>query len=196
MSRITEQEHQARFWELVSVVKRSGFDKFIEWLKKTDFFKAPASSNHHGDYPGGLLEHSLNVYDEFKRLCAAYPEFPVSEETAVIITLFHDLCKVNFYVTEKRNRKNAADDWEQYDFYTIKEKFCYGGHGSKSVFLLQNFIQLTPEEAVAINCHMGAWDGNNDVGNAYEQFPIAFLLHVADEAATFITESKGVRQSG
>ena len=188
MSVITRQEQQARFWELVSVVKRDGFDKLIDWLKTTDFFDAPASTRHHGDHSGGLLEHSLNVYDEFKRLLSAYPEIEVSEETAVIITLFHDLCKVNFYTTEKRNRKNAAGQWEQYDYYTIKEKFCYGGHGSKSVFLLQNFIHLTPEEAVAINCHMGAFSDQN-VGNSYEQFPAAWLLHVADEAATYLKES-------
>lgn len=182
------------FWGLVyENVHRDGFDKFLDWLRKTDYFDAPASTKHHGDHNGGLLEHSLNVYTEFKRLLGAYPEVTVSEETAVLTTLFHDLCKVNFYTTEKRNRKNADGQWEQYDFYTIKEKFCYGGHGSKSVFLLQNFIHLTPEEAVMINCHMGSWDGNKDVGNAYEQFPAAFLLHVADEAATFITESKGVR---
>lgn len=196
MSRITRQEQQARFWDLLSAVERTGMDKLIEWLNKTDYFTAPASSKHHGDYEGGLLEHSLNVYDEFNRLRSAYPEYPVSEETAVIITLFHDLCKVNFYATEKRNRKNADGQWEQYDFYTIKEKFCYGGHGSKSVFLLQNFIQLTPEEAVAINCHMGAWDGNKDVGNAYEHYPVAWMLHVADEAATFLTESEATRSDG
>ena len=63
----------------------------------------------------------------------------------------------------------------------------FGGHGSKSVFLLQNFITLTPEEAVAINCHMGAWE-NEHVGSSWEQYPLGFLLHVADGAATYILE--------
>ena len=119
-----------------------------------------------------------------------YPEIKVSEDSVVVAALFHDLCKVNMYATEKRNRKNENGQWESYDAYTIKEKFCYGGHGSKSVFLVQHFIKLTPEEAVAINAHMSCWDGNTSVGNAYEQFPFAWLLHVADESATYIKEGK------
>lgn len=183
------EENKQEFLELVSKIIRPWIDRLIEWLKGSDFFTAPASTKHHGDYKGGLLEHSLNVYHELKRLMAAYPEIKISEETATIIALFHDLCKVNFYTTEKRNRKNSDGEWEQYDFYTIKEKFCFGGHGSKSVFLIQNFMPLIPEEAVAINCHMGAF-GNPDVGKSFEQFPMAWLLHVADEAATYLVEAK------
>ena len=138
----------------------------------------------------GLLELSLNVYDELKRLLSVYSEVQVPEESVVIAALFHDLCKVNLYTTEKRNRKNSAGQWESYDAYTIQEKFCFGGHGSKSVFLAQHFIFLTPEEAVAINCHMSSWDGNTNVGKAFEQFPFAWLLHVADESATYILEKE------
>lgn len=95
------------------------------------------------------------------------------------------------YKTEKRNRKNDEGQWESYDAYTIAEKLHFGGHGGKSVFIAQQFIKLTPEEAVAINCHMGLGDGKDRVGDAYEQYPIAWLLHTADEAATFIIEKKG-----
>lgn len=167
----------------------------MEWLNKSDFYVAPASRSYHGSFSGGLLQHSLNVYNEFMRLLPIYPEVEKtihSPETILIITLFHDLCKVNFYGTEKRNRKNERGQWESYDAYKIEEKFKYGGHGSKSVFIVQNFIKLLPEEAVAINCHMGAWDGNaQSVGSAFEAYPLAWLLHVADEAATYIDESNG-----
>lgn len=125
-----------------------------------------------------------------KRLLPVYPEIEIDDDSVVITTLFHDLCKVNFYASEKRNRKNEFGQWESYDAYTVNEKFCYGGHGSKSVFICQTFIRLLPEEAVAINCHMSCWDGNKDVSNAYEQHPYAWLLHVADEAATYIEETK------
>ena len=70
----------------------------------------------------------------------------------------------------------------------ILKKDAKNGH--KSVYLVQHFMSLKPEEAVAINCHMASWDGNKDVGNAFEKFPLAWLLHVADESATFIKESK------
>lgn len=162
----------------------------MEWLDKSDFYTAPASTRFHGNYCGGLVEHSLNVYDEMKRLLKAYPEISVSKESISIAALFHDLCKVSMYVSEKRNRKNENGQWESYDAYAIREKFCYGGHGSKSVFIIQSFMKLSPEEAVAINCHMGVWDGNKDVGNAYEQYPFAWLLHVADESATYMKEGK------
>ena len=184
-------DNKERFMALCEKIERPGIDEFLYWLvQKTDFFTAPASTRFHGSYAGGLLEHSLNVYDELKRLLAAYPEIEVTEDTVMIASLFHDVCKVNFYATEKRNRKNESGQWESYDAYTIQEKFCFGGHGSKSVYLIQHFMKLEPVEAVAINCHMGAWDGNKDVSSAYEAFPFAWLLHVADEAATYIKEAK------
>lgn len=183
-------ENKERFVALCEQISRPGIEGLMEWLERSDFYIAPASSRFHGSYQGGLLEHSLNVYDELKRLLKAYPEVQVSEETAIICSLFHDLCKVNMYKTEKRNRKNDAGRWESYDAYTIAEQFHFGGHGSKSVFIAQQFIKLTPEEAVAINCHMGLGDGKDYVGAAYEQYPFAWLLHSADEAATFIIEKK------
>jgi len=181
-----------RFISLCSGIDREGMSNLMDWLEKSDFYSAPASTRFHGNHEGGLLKHSLNVYDELKRLLQVYGDsVSASESTIRIVSLFHDLCKVNMYAVEKRNRKNEHGQWESYDAYTIDEKFCFGGHGSKSVFLAQNFIKLTPEEAVAINCHMGAFGDNaKDVGKSFEKFPLAFLTHVADEAATFITERK------
>lgn len=153
-----------RFVLLLTTVQRDGIDELVKWLEDTDFFEAPASRAYHGNYRGGLCEHSLNVYDEFVRLLAAYPEVKSQDESVIIAALLHDLCKVNYYIVEKRNRKNEQGQWESYDAYKVSEKFCFGGHGSKSVFLAQHFIRLTPEEAVAINCHMSCWDGNKDVG--------------------------------
>lgn len=181
-------ENKERFIALCGHIKRDGIDDLMKWLESSDFYVAPASTRFHGSYAGGLLEHSLNVYDELSRILLAYPEIDVSEETIIICSLFHDLCKVNMYVTEKRNRKNAEGKWESYDSYTIKEKYHFGGHGGKSVFLVQNFIKLTAEEAAAINAHMGSFD-NERVGDTYEQFPFAWALHVADEASTFLRET-------
>lgn len=183
-------ENKERFLTLCRSVEREGMNELLEWLEESDFYRAPASTKYHGSYPGGLLEHSLNVYDEMKRLLAVYPEIQVPEESIIIASLLHDICKVNFYVSEKRNRKNEFGQWESYDSYTIREKFCFGGHGSKSVYLLQNFIKLKPFEAIAVNCHMGSWDGNTDVSKAYESTPFSWLLHVADESATYIKEFK------
>lgn len=185
-------DNKARFISLCESVKRPGMSEIMQWLADNDFYTAPASTRYHGAYSGGLLDHSLNVYDELKRLVGVYPEVKASEESIIICSLFHDLCKVNMYTTEKRNRKNTSGQWESYDAYTIKEKFCYGGHGSKSVYLIQHFMKLTPEEAVAIQCHMASWEDGaaKYIGNAFSQFPLAWLLHVADESATFILEKE------
>lgn len=187
---VSNTENKERFLSLCKEIKRDGIDHLLEWLEVSDFYTCPASTRFHGAYQSGLLEHSLNVYDELKRLLAAYPEIQIPEESIVISSLFHDLCKVNMYATEKRNRKNEFGQWESYDAYTIKEKFCFGGHGSKSVFIIQQFMKLTPEEATAINCHMSAFDDNKYVGNAFEQSPFAWLVSVADQSATFIKERK------
>lgn len=185
-------DNKERFISLCKEVHRQGMDELMQWLEESDFYTCPASTRYHGSYQGGLLEHSLNVYDELKRLLKAYPEIDVLDESVIIAALFHDLCKVNLYISEKRNRKNESGQWESYDAYTTKEKFCFGGHGSKSVYLVQHFIKLTPEEAVAINCHMSSWDGNMNVGSSFEQYPFAWLVHVADEAATYIKEKEPV----
>lgn len=179
-----------QFLSLCESIQREGIRELLDWLEHSDFYTAPASTRFHGNYEGGLLEHSLNVYTELKRLMAVYPEIKADEESLIIIALFHDLCKVNFYEPEQRFRKDEAGNWEKYWTFKINEKFCFGGHGSKSVFIVQSFIKLKPVEAVAINCHMSAWDGNKDVSNAFERYPLAWLLHVADESATYVLEGR------
>jgi hypothetical protein len=173
-------------------ITRPGADELLKWLETTDFFTAPASTRFHGDHMGGLCEHSVNVFEELVRLLKAYPEIKVSGETAAIVTLLHDLCKIGCYKTELRNKK-VDGVWVQVPTYVFEEDFCYGGHGSKSVYLIQKYMNLRPEEAVAINCHMGFSDrspGDYSLGNAYDQYPLAWLVHVADESATVIRENK------
>ena len=173
-------------------IKRTGADALLAWLEETDFFKAPASTRFHGNYEGGLCEHSVNVWVELVRLLKAYPEIKVTAESAAIVSLLHDLCKIGCYKQELRNTKiNGV--WVQRPVYVFEEDFCYGGHGSKSVYLIQKHMALSEEEAVAVNCHMGAWDrspGEYSLSNAYEKFPLAWLLHVADESATYILDRK------
>lgn len=166
-------------------IHRSGSAELMEWLESTDFFQAPASTKYHEAYSGGLEEHSVKVYHELHRLLKAYPELEVSDETIAIVSLLHDVCKASCYKVEYRNRKNeATGQWEKYPAYTFNEDFRFGGHGSKSVYLIQKFMPLTDEEAVAINCHMGPTANDYSVFDAYRAYPLAFLLHTADMSAT------------
>ncbi|MCX7614284.1 MAG: hydrolase [Clostridiales bacterium] len=172
-------------------IKRNGADQLYTWIAGTDFFTAPASTRFHAAYEGGLLEHSLNV---FHNLVARYPEGGGYEvESLAICGLLHDLCKVEFYKVSTRNVKNEAKGcWEKVPFYIIDERFPYG-HGEKSVFLIERFMSLTAEEALAIRWHMGGFDsdakaGGYSISAAFSKCPLAVMLHIADLEATYLTE--------
>ena len=165
-------------------IKRQGSAELLKWLKSTDFFTAPGSTRFHDCHAGGLADHSTNVFNELIRLLKAFPEIKVSAETAAIVSLLHDVCKANCYKVELRNKKDESGRWIQVPSYIFKEDFSFGGHGSKSVYLIQKFMKLTDEEAVAINCHMGVENGNFAVNDAFRAYPLSFLVHTADMAST------------
>lgn len=176
-------------------ITRDGADKLLEFLEKSDFFTAPASTRYHGAYEGGLLRHSLNVYEclvEYlarERVKEKY-ELNVSGETAAIVALLHDICKVNFYSISMRNSKNEqTGQWEKVPFYTINDTLPYG-HGEKSVYMISGFMRLTREEAMAIRWHMGfsGIEDKNTIGKALEMYPLAFALSVADMEASYFLE--------
>lgn len=173
-------------------VTRRGADKLLEWLESTDFFSAPASTRFHAAYAGGLLAHSLNVYHVF--LEKHYDPKTDDLESVTICTLLHDLCKAGFYDVEYRNRKNDEGVWEKVPVYVVNDRFPYG-HGEKSVFLIERFMKLKNEEAVAIRWHMGGFDdsaraGSFAIANAYERYPLAVKLHLSDLEATYLHESR------
>lgn len=177
-------------------ITREGADKLLDFLEhKSDFFTAPASTRFHGAYEGGLLQHSLNVYEclvqylERERVQEKY-KLKVSDETAAIVALLHDVCKVNFYTVSYRNSKNEqTGQWEKLPYYTINDTLPYG-HGEKSVYMVSGFIRLTREEAMAIRWHMGfsGIEDKNTIGRALEQYPLAFALSVADMEASYFLE--------
>ncbi len=184
---MSKEMYKEKFIELYSrYVKRDGAEELLKWIENSDFFTAPASTKYHEAYEGGLCEHSIRVFNELARLVKVYPEVKVSAETALIVSLLHDLCKVGCYKTELRNKKENGV-WIQVPFYTFQEDTCFGSHGAKSVFIIQKFMKLTDEEIAAINCHMGTENGNFAVYDAFRQFPLAFLLHAADMSSTIPT---------
>ena len=108
-----------------------------------------------------------------------------------IVSLFHDICKIDTYKVDYRNVKDVeTGKWKREPYYRQQDDSCFGAHGAKSVFLINCFMKLSQEETIAILHHMGAWDKStySDPGKAYEKYPLAWLLHVADEAATYISK--------
>ncbi len=171
-------------------VTRPGADKLLEWLSTTDFFKAPASTRFHGACEEGLVMHSLNVYHA---LMDRFFEEGDNPESMAICGLLHDLCKANYYKAGSRNVKNeATGQWEKVPIFMVEDQFPYG-HGEKSVYLIERFIRLKPAEAVAIRWHMGGFDdaargGCRAISEAYDAYPLAVKLHLADLTATYLME--------
>lgn len=190
---IIEQNKEDFINILKSNVKREGIDKFIEWLSSTDFFVAPASSRYHLSEAGGLCQHSLNVYERLEKLMITeYGENGYNPESVAICALLHDVCKTGYYKTEMRNVKEDGV-WVQKPYYTVDDQLPYG-HGEKSVYIINGYIRLTREEAMAINWHMGGFDarvqgGSIEYNTAYKKFPLAVLMHIADLQATFLDET-------
>lgn len=184
--------------------ERQGARELRDWLEvHTDFFTAPASSKYHGAYPGGLLGHSVNVYNRLREITIRdltspgapepYTLTDAEEETVAILGLLHDVCKVGCYQVETKRRKNPdSGKWEDYQAYTFRDPLPLG-HGEKSLYLITKHMALTPEEAIAIRWHMGAYDdavkgGSRAMASAMAATPWVWRLQEADMCATWIDE--------
>lgn len=170
-------------------VNRTGIENLLSWLEDTDFYDAPASTKYHGAYPGGLVAHSMNV---FRRLMAKRADMTdgTTLETITVVSLLHDVCKTNFY----REKEIKQEHGQQVIRYGYDNKLPIG-HGEKSVILIQKHMQLTDEEIIAISWHMGEFDVrakalSYELSQAWERYPLAFLLHVADMEATWLDERR------
>lgn len=181
----SQRETIKELWD--AYVKRPGAKELMEWLEETDFFVAPASARHHSNYPGGLAWHSLNVYERLiMNVVFKHPTL-YSMETVAIVALLHDVCKIDTY--------ELTDTGKGLE-YRHKNSFP-AGHGEKSVMLIQKHMILTAEEIAAINWHMGAWDPRAKTGElnqAWEKYPLEFLLHIADMEATYLDERSSDEQ--
>ena len=193
---VNTEELKQEFLEICrNDIKRDGLEDLLKWLCGSDFFTAPASTKFHGAYPGGLAEHSLNVYKCLAKIAEQYPDDNISRETVAICALFHDICKVHYYKTGTRNVKDENGKWITKEVYETDEQFPIG-HGEKSCIILQWFLKkLTVDELLAIRFHMGGFDasakgGDSSISRAYTSCPLAVMLHMADLEATYLIESK------
>lgn len=174
---------------LLHSVQREGMDNLIAYLEQSDFFTAPASTKYHCNYKGGLAEHSLNVYHALLEITQ---DKGFNPDSLIICALLHDICKTYFYAVEMRNKKNENGQWVQEPFYTVKDEMPLG-HGEKSVMIISEFIKLSREELYAIRWHMGLGEPDknyNYISEAYNKFPLAVYMHVADLISTYILEKK------
>lgn len=200
-------EKVKRFEDLLRSVDRQGVDKLIEFIRQTDFYSAPASTRYHSCHEGGLLEHTLNVYDclKAKENSCVWGDIikDAGEETVILTSLLHDLCKANYYVVDYRNKKVYSEngsksdnkgryDWESVPSYTVEDKYPYG-HGEKSVMMIESFVRLKPVEKYAIRWHMGFTEPKenwNYLTHSIQMHHFVLALHEADIEATYLLEKE------
>jgi len=184
-----ERDRIISLWE---TVKREGIEGVVSFIQNSDFFKAPCSTEFHLCQPGGLAEHTLNVYDLLAEKVKRY-SLPIPDETVVVCGLGHDLCKANFYIPGTRNvKENGA--WREKKIFKVQDQFPFG-HGEKSVSILQDHIKLTQDEKLAIRWHMVAFDPGIHFGypsgfpfREASKNPLVVLLFTADYEASQIIE--------
>lgn len=201
------EENRKEIIEKLESIKRQGYDAggLINWLEEHEFFTSPASTKHHLSTRGGLAEHSLNVFYNLMHLIK-YKQLDdvISEESAIIVGLLHDISKSGIYEVTSHNFKfyNPSGkkkdevglfDWKAEKSYKIKDdSFVFGNHEMNSEYIASGLIPLTIEESVAILHHMGSmsWDSaKDDIGKVFIKYPLALLLWEADCLATYIDES-------
>ncbi len=168
---------EKEFLGLLSMVKRDGMYRFIEVLKNSDFFTAPASTKFHGSYEGGLVEHSLNVYGLFLDKVKDF-KLDLPEESIILCGLLHDVCKIGIY-------SKTSDNSYVYDRDIIKL-----GHAKRSLAMIQQYIELTPREENIIRYHMGFFAteiisyaqeyDSKEYMDAQNKDPAVMLFHHAD----------------
>ncbi len=194
MSKEELEEQKEMILDLLRSTERDGIDKLADYLSdSTDFFTAPASTRFHNNFSGGLAQHCLNVYENFKSLLEI-KGIEMSEDSIIICALLHDLCKCNTYIVETRNRKNEQGQWGKYNIWaTNKDVDIPLPHSSRSIAIIRKFIKLSIKEELTIFYHMGPYGGEdyeyrNMLKAANEKYPQTVLFYVADTIASYLDE--------
>ena len=206
------------FENLLMTVKRDGINELLDFIRKSDFYSAPASTKYHLSEEGGLLQHSLDVYycikDKLKNPMWNKVLCETSMDSIILVSLLHDVCKTYYYTKSTKNQKTYDPQkvalakanqikkdsqgeyiWETVPCYAYDNKYPLG-HGSKSVIFIMKYITLSMEETAAILWHMGSYCDSsqwNELGQAYEKYPLALALHQADMEATHLIEIENSR---
>ena len=123
---------------------RKGITEFINYLEHSTFFQDAASTKYHGAYLGGLADHSINLYEFFRKMLHYFKlTEEVDDDSALIISIAHDLCKVGLYLGgAKPFRKNNNMSKE---------------HAVASLNIVEKYIKLTDLERQCILYHMGMY---------------------------------------
>ena len=161
--------------------------RILDWLATTDFYTAPASGRFHDAYEGGLISHTINVYNQMCEVWKVQKFNDVLPQSFTLVALTHDWCKIGLYESYMRNVKDEkTGQWNQVKSFRWREDgpvFAFG-HGVSSMFLVSRFVNLSGEEAAAIRWHMGSYRCVNDefseLQTCNERYPLVHMIQFAD----------------
>ncbi len=170
------------------VERKKDFDAFIFMLEtKTNWLTSPASTRFHLNEDKGLLKHSVGVAEnllKFRQFLA--PQ--ISEESCVIVGLFHDVGKIG--MPDKPLYIKNDNEWEEKNRnikYKTNPKIVQMSLASRSLYLVSKYIPLSDAEAQAILYHDGQYiDDNKCI--AHKEEPLTLLVHWADYWTAHIFE--------
>lgn len=166
---------------LSEIVKKD----FLKWLAENGFFTAPASTKYHGNYEGGLFDHSFMVMNLLVELSAANGLKWKRPASPFLVGMLHDLCKIDQYRIDNSTPYTVGEPTR----YEYNPNTMYKGHGDKSIILLSQFTTLTDEETACIRYHMGAFTEKEewrDYTRAVHAFPNVLWTHQADMLASHV----------
>lgn len=181
-----------RVIELLRSTKLNGIDALIENMEAGGFFTAPCSSKFHLCKEGGLLEHTLNVYEIMVKLNEA-TESGLNENDIIICSLLHDLGKMGDYGKPNYVDNVLKTGISKAQPYKTNPDLIYEEHEIRSVLIASRYIDLTEEQATAILHHNGLFGKlDSSFGNHnHDCNRLSYLLHVADMfACRFIEVEK------
>lgn len=162
-------------------------DLFLRWLDETDFYTAPASTKYHDAFSGGLVKHHLETaYYALDLMESNTFHSSARRESIMLVSLIHDLCKVNLYEPYLKNVKDdTTGQWIKEQAFKHREAQIPLGHGAASLYIAQKFFKLDLEQALAIRWHMGKWnlcDGESaEYHSALKRYPMIYLIQFADQ---------------
>jgi HD superfamily phosphohydrolase YqeK len=157
----------------------------ITWLENNGFFTAPASTKYHGNYEGGLFDHSLAVMNALVELTENNGLIWGRKRSPYIVGMFHDLCKIDQYRVDNSEPYTVGEPTR----YIYRTDTLLKGHGDKSVMLLSQHLKLTEEEVLCIRYHMGAFTEKeewSDYTRAIHECPTVLWTHQADMIASHV----------
>lgn len=189
---MTEQE-MTRVQKFNDFMQNRVTSTFQCWLVENGFFTAPASTMYHGNYEGGLFDHSFLVAETLVELTEKNGLVWQRPDSPFIVGMYHDLCKIDLY-QQRPAFKNSPFNGDScpslgMSKWAYRTDCLFKGHGDKSVMLLASHIQLTEEEVLCIRYHMGAFvekEEWNDYTRAVHKYPNVLWTHQADMIASHV----------